>query len=100
MFWFVRKELDLKKIFKLSIKYIIAGLVMFTPLFFFDRFCLTYYLAGQIWEVIIVAILGIIIYFSTLLILKDKLTMQVIKRIINWFRRKEGKKELDVDREI
>ena len=100
MFWFVRKELDIKKIFKLSIKYIIAGAVMFTPLFFLDRFCLAYFLAGKIWEVIIIAGLGIIIYFSTLLILKDRLTMQVTKRIINWFRRKEGKKELDVDREI
>lgn len=76
-FIFVRKDFDLKAIFKMSIKYFIAGLIMFTlcyPMIFVIKnnlLCIT-----------VQATCGGIIYLIILLLIKDQFLLDIINNNI------------------
>jgi O-antigen/teichoic acid export membrane protein len=63
---------------KLSIKYILSGLIMFLLLFI-----LNYFLQISIVNLIILVLSGIFIYFAVLLILRDAFFVNTIKTIFN-----------------
>jgi O-antigen/teichoic acid export membrane protein len=70
-----KKCFELAPIFKSSIKYWIAGIIMFVSLFVIRMF-----LPVAIWSLIVLIFGGIIIYFAILLILHDKLLFEILNR--------------------
>ena len=74
----VRKDISPIKILKASIKYIIAGVVMFIGVYFTGK-----YLTSSILNSIILVIEGILIYGIMLLVLVDKFTIGFIKLTFN-----------------
>lgn len=74
----IKNEIDLISVFKISIKYLFAGLIMFA-------FCLVVNLLNLIgWTAIIVKIaVGMIVYFGLLLIFKDEYIYAFITKIFN-----------------
>lgn len=73
---FIRKNLDLKKIFKNSIKYFCAGLCMYLCCYL-----TTSNLPDNYFTSIIIFIECVLVYFVMLIILKDKLVLDSIKKI-------------------
>ena len=82
----VRKDISPIKILQSSIKYIIAGLVMFIGVYFTSK-CLT----SSILNSIILVIEGILIYGIMLLVLVDKFTIGFIKQTFNTIKAKVSK---------
>ena len=74
--FFVRKEINIVDIIKLSIKYLISGLVMCTCIIFISHF-----LPSTIIGTVIEIIVGAIIYIGLLIILKDEFTNSQIKSL-------------------
>ena len=74
----IKNEIDLISVFKTSIKYLFAGLIMFA-------FCLVVNLLNLVgWTAIIVKIIvGMIVYFGLLLIFKDEYIYAFITKIFN-----------------
>lgn len=72
--YFIRKDFDLKSIFFLSIKYILASLVMFGLCMLVD-----YLIVDNFTGIIIQVIVGIISYFGLLLLFKDHFFLEIIK---------------------
>ena len=74
--WFVRKELDLMFIVKSSLKYVLASIIMFIILNIIaipglNHFC----------TVIMQLIVGIIVYFGVLFVIKDELIIETKEKI-------------------
>ncbi|MDD3453484.1 MAG: flippase [Bacilli bacterium] len=82
-FYYIRKDLNLNKIFKLSIKYFTSALVMFIIIEVIDLIVL-----NNVLSLFIQTIVGGIIYCIVLFILKDNF----IKYIVNMFKSKIIKK--------
>lgn len=76
MFFFVRKEISLFKILKMSIKYFIAGLIMLAAVYFTGQ-----HLGPNIPNTCILVFEGIAIYFVMMLILHEKFTYLIINKI-------------------
>lgn len=74
--YFVRKELDILKILKSSKNYLISSFVMFLTCFIIGKFISNNYC------IIIQILLGIIVYFTMLFILKDKFIYEIKERLI------------------
>ncbi|MBP3596108.1 MAG: flippase [Clostridia bacterium] len=74
----IKNEIDLISVFKTSIKYLFAGLIMFA-------FCLVVNLLNLVgWTAIIVKIIvGMMVYFGLLLIFKDEYIYAFITKIFN-----------------
>ena len=77
-FIFVRKEFDIKGILKLSIKYIVASIVMFIVCKFVGLIKVNDFVS-----IVLQVGAGVIIYILMLLLLKDKFTFDMISEIKN-----------------
>ena len=73
----LRKELSIFKIFKCSIKYVIASVVMGVVLYFEGKF-----FAPTILYTLIMVISGIAVYVLTLLIIRDEFLLSNIKSVL------------------
>ncbi len=80
--YIVRKEIPLKPVFKLSIKYLVAGIVMFVALKLAGQ-----HLSPSMIHTAIMVAGGMIVYFGMLLILKDQFLGMVLNRVL---KRKQG----------
>ena len=72
-FYFIRKDFNLKEIFKLSIKYIISGLIMFMSCILIDKIMI-----GRMTVIITQVAVGIVVYFGVLFVLRDKFLLDII----------------------
>lgn len=80
---FIRKQIDLKVIIASSWRYLLAGAVMFVPLYFVRRFF------PQNWVGLIIVVgCGIVIYFAILFITRDPLLKKAVHAGINKIKRK------------
>ena len=74
---YLRKTFSIKIIIIQSVKYLISGIIMFIIVS-----QIAYYMASSIFNTLVLAIIGIVIYFLLLLIFKDKLILESISKII------------------
>ena len=74
--YFVRSEISILRIFSESYKYIIAGIIMLIVM----NTIVVKKFTPSILNSIILSIIGDIIYFSSLIVLKDKLIIKVIQK--------------------
>lgn len=77
--YLVRKDINIKNIFKISQKYLMASIIMFIV-----SLILGTVINNNIVSIIVQMISGIIVYFSVLLILKDEMLLEgaeIIKKI-------------------
>ena len=72
----VRQEFNLKKIFKMSLKYLLASVIMLIILII-----LSFNLSPSVISTIVEIITGVVIYSSILLITKDQIIHNVIKKL-------------------
>ena len=75
-----RKELDYKRIFKPIFKYILASLIMFLAIFKLS-------LNSNFLTILLKTIVGCIVYFVTLLILKDDFLLKLISEGKNYIKK-------------
>ena len=83
-FIYKEKVISLRSIFKMSINYIIAGTIMFIPIYFMGKMFPYNFLSF-----FIIALVGVLIYFFILLLLRDKFIIRSIKFFFSSFKRKE-----------
>lgn len=74
----IRKEIDLKSVYKTSIKYLISSLVMFAVCQIVRVFGLVGWLS-----IIVQIVVGIIVYFGILLLIKDEYIYAFITKILD-----------------
>ncbi len=79
----IKNEIDLKSIFKVSIKYLFAGMLIFV----FCQIVKIFNLSNAI-SIMAQIIVGAIVYFGTLIILKDEYLYSFILKIIDVIKRK------------
>lgn len=72
-FYFIRKDFSLSKILKMSWKYLIAGIVMFLTCIFIRTV-----VADNIASLIAQVMTGTIVYFFSLIILKDSFVLDIL----------------------
>lgn len=72
-FYFIRKDFNLNKILKMSWKYLIAGIVMFLTCIFIRTV-----VADNIASLIAQVMTGAIVYFFSLIILKDSFVLDIL----------------------
>ena len=77
----IRKEFKNLNIVKLSFKYLTSGVVMFVVCYILDSF-----IHNALLSIIIRVIVGIIIYFAMLLILKDEFCKEIIEKMFKKFK--------------
>lgn len=73
--YYIRKEIDLKKMFRLSYKYFFAGIIMFACCMFIQ------YISSGIICVAIQIITGVVVYFVILIIFKDEFVFLLIGKL-------------------
>ena len=78
-FYFVRKDINLLKIFKISIPYISMSIIMFVVCSIIN----TLLLINPILNVALQILLGIIIYFGGLYIIKDEFCLYILNKVKN-----------------
>lgn len=76
----IKKEFGLKDVLAMSIKYLIAGLLMFVVILLLNQSLLTR-LQSVVVRMGLDMIIGIVVYFITLVILKDEFSKGLINRI-------------------
>ena len=76
--YFIRKELDLKPVFRTSRKYFIAGVVMFAVLSGMSQF-----LRPTMLSTFLIICLGSVVYLLTLIVLKDKFVIYMLNQILS-----------------
>lgn len=79
----IKNEVDLKSIFKVSIKYLFAGMLMFV----LCQIVKIFNLANAI-SIMVQIIVGAIVYFGTLIILKDEYLYSFILKLTDVIKRK------------
>lgn len=84
---FAKKFITIKELLKISVKYIIAGLVMFAVVF-----PLNMYLPDTIWYLILEVVIACAIYGVMLLILRTKFVLDSIKSALDLVKGKLGRK--------
>lgn len=86
MLFFVKKMIDVGSLFRCIPKYILASLIMYIPTFALGR-----YFEGNITTTLIQIIVGVMIYISSMTIVKDKSMMQIWAKIrgltLRWTRK-------------
>lgn len=78
--YFIRKDFDIKEILKMNLKYFITALFMFVIIIGINKFILLNF--SHILRMIIDIVLGIVIYLTILIILKDSFTKGLIIRVV------------------
>lgn len=73
----IRKVFDLKKIFKMAVKYLIAGILMLILILSFSHF-----LTSSILNTMFLILLGSLAYFGILLVTRDELLINLLKNIL------------------
>jgi O-antigen/teichoic acid export membrane protein len=75
---YVRKDLDINSIILSSKQYFISSLIMFV-------FCIliSNFITSNIWSVIVQIIVGGIVYFSSLLVMKNKFLFELINIVLS-----------------
>lgn len=81
--YFVRRDLDLKKIIKLSLNYFFAGILMFIACEIVD-----YFIVSKIIAILIQIVVGVLVYIIVLILGKDKFLNYLINTVKNIFRQK------------
>lgn len=71
-----KKFVSLKTIFGSIWRYAIAAAVMFAPIFFMQK-----YLGNGIWQFILITFVGVLAYFTMLIILRDKFIIDLCKSV-------------------
>lgn len=86
MLFFVRKMIDVGSLFSCIPKYLLASLIMYIPTFALGR-----YFEGDITTTLIQIAVGVMIYISSMTIVKDKSMMQIWAKIrgltLRWTRK-------------
>lgn len=77
-FYLVRDQISFTKVMKLSSTYLIAGMVMLLIISFTNN-----YLTPSIINTVILVISGAIIYFASLIIMKDQFVMDYIRALLD-----------------
>lgn len=72
------KFISFRKVIIGSWRYIVAAAVMFVPIFFMQR-----YMGYSVWSFLVIAAVGAIVYFLTLILLRDKFFIELIKNVFN-----------------
>jgi len=80
----VRKEISFLKILKQSVKYLIAGGIMFVAVYFTQTV-----LKPSVLFTFLLILEGVAVYFIALLCLRDKYVLNVIKKVTNRLKRKK-----------
>lgn len=88
--WYVVKKdgFKLSKILGSSVKYLIAGAVMFLVVYFFKRL-----FEVNTLSLVILVVIAVVVYFCSLLIFRDSFTIDVIKKIFGKLKQKNKKDE-------
>ena len=87
--YLVRKELNIKGMLKNSINYIIVGLIMFVTTLLISSIYLDNKIKG-IYNIIIKSIIASTIYIGILVIIKDKIIIQIKERILSKWKKKKN----------
>jgi len=77
----VRKEFNVKEVFGMSIKYVVSALIMFVGIILLNKFILTN--VSVVLRLALDVFVGIAIYCTGLLLLKDEFFIKLIKRVLN-----------------
>lgn len=72
----IRYEISFKELLKLSIKYLLSGIVMFIACLIVKQFIT----AGNFVSMVVQIIVGVIVYFGMLLVLKDEFLFMFLNR--------------------
>ncbi len=78
MYLSIRKEISIKVILRQAIKPLIAGIIMLITIYFITKLFTSSFLG-----ILIVVFIGALIYFLILILLKEKLVWNEIKRLIS-----------------
>ena len=76
--YFVRKDFNLKKVFKIAKNYLISSIVMFIVCVFIGR-----YINNNLVSTIVQVIIGGLTYGICLLIMRDKFVFEMLNRVKN-----------------
>ena len=87
--YLVRKELNVKRMLKNSKNYIIVGLIMFVTTLLISSIYLDNKIKG-IYNIIIKSSIASIIYIGILVIIKDKIIIQIKERILSKWKKKKN----------
>ena len=96
-FFYIRKtnQFKLAPIFISSIKYWIAGALMFALLYVSQLF-----MPVSIWALIVLIVTGVVFYFILLIILKDSFLVDIIRKAFGIFKGRFKKQESQQDNEV
>lgn len=75
-FWYLRKDIDVLGVFKISKNYLISGIIMFVPIYF-----ISLKLNPSLVNTSLIILIGIVFYIISLLLLKDKFLLQIFRKI-------------------
>jgi hypothetical protein len=78
---FSKKDVDYRSVFSVFIKPIVSSLAMFFILEVFNFFFLDGSSLSQLWRMVLDIVLGALVYFFILIILKERLILSSIKKI-------------------
>lgn len=76
----IRKEFDLKKVLKMSVKYILSSVIMFILIIILNNYVLNS--IGRVSRMAIDVLIGILAYIGILVLLKDSFVLKYSKNII------------------
>ena len=76
--------ISIQKVLLMSWKYLLASAIMFISIFFIQK-----QLPFAIWTFLLITFIGATIYFSFLLIIRDKFIIKLIKTVWSYLRRKK-----------
>lgn len=83
---FKKNLFSIKSFFLVSIKKWLSGIIMFIVLLVIKSF-----LPFKIWSIIVLVVTGIIVYFASLLLLRDKFLYEAVKKVIQNIKQKKKK---------
>lgn len=72
------KFISFRKILGSSWRYLMAAAVMFVPIFFMQM-----YMGYSVWTFFLIAAVGVIVYFTTLVVLRDRFFIGLAMNVIN-----------------
>ncbi len=78
----IRKNLNIFKVLASGWKYYIAGGIMFVAIFFIAK-----YFSPTVWMTILLAVIGAASYFIALLLLREKILLQILNKIFSFIKR-------------
>lgn len=91
----IHKEINILKLLLSSWKYLICGAVMFCATYFLGN-----YLKPNIWNTVLLILIGAIIYLAMLIILRDEIFVSFLKKIVSKLKCKKDAKKIKNDTTI